>query len=121
MSKIVPKSTQSPGSQNIKANQTSNENTDSDVMFAALFGGANAGSPVEKSTADNSLMATTVSATPYDWDTTGEELNNDVMALMASVQAGRGFGQKIAGSNKPTFTRNSQIEFAHIVVECFYC
>ena len=40
MPKIVPKSMQSQSSQNIKSNQHRNENTESEVMFAALFGGA---------------------------------------------------------------------------------
>ena len=49
MSKIVPKSMQSQSSQNIKSNQYRNENTESDVMFAALFGGASGVASTEKS------------------------------------------------------------------------
>ena len=65
MPKIVPKSMQSQSSQNIKSNQHS-ENTESEVMFAALFGGASGVASTEESTIGKASMTNLMSADSGD-------------------------------------------------------
>ena len=66
MSKIVPKSIQSQSSQNFKTNQSRRENTDSDVMFATLFGGATVETSSEESLIGQASMTTIMSADSGD-------------------------------------------------------
>ena len=66
MSKIVPKSIQSQSSQNIKTNQHRNENTESDLMFAALFGGATRETSSEESLIGKASMTNLMSADSVD-------------------------------------------------------
>ena len=98
MSKIVPKSIQSQSSQNVKSNQTRNENTASDVMFAALFGSAREETSSEESLIGNASMSTLMSTDSGDENSFGEQTSDDLMALIASLHGGRGLGQKI---NRP--------------------
>ena len=66
MSKIVPKSMQSQSSQNIKSNQHRNENTESEVMFAALFGGASGEASTEESLIGKASMTNLLPADSGD-------------------------------------------------------
>ena len=95
MSKIVPKSMQSQSSQDIKTKQNRNENTESDVMFSALFGGATGETSSEDSLIGKASMTTVVSADFGDENSFDEQKNYDPMALMASLQVGHGLGQKV--------------------------
>ena len=97
MPKIVPKSMQSQNSQNIKSNQNSNENTESEVMFAALFVGASGVASTEESTIGKASMTNLMSADSGDESPFGEQTNDNLMTLMASFGGGRGLGQKIDG------------------------
>ena len=84
MPKIVPKSMQSQSSQNIKSNQHSNENTESEVMFAALFGGASGVASTEESTIGKASMTNLMSADSGDDSPFGEQTSDNLMTLMAS-------------------------------------
>ena len=97
MSKIVLKSIQSQSSQNIKSNQHRNENTESEVMFAALFGGASGEASSEESLIGNASMANLMSADSVDEGPLGEQTSDNLMTLIASLHGGRGLGQKIGG------------------------
>ena len=97
MSKIVPKSIQSQSSQNIKSNQHRNENTESEVMFAALFGGASGEASSEESLIGKASMTNLMSADSVDDSPFGEQISDNLMTLMASLHGGRGLGQKIDG------------------------
>jgi flagellar hook-length control protein FliK len=106
MSKILPKSMLSQSSQNFKSNQSRDENTETDVMFASLFGGASGESTSEEPLIGKSSMAIMMSPDSCDKDASGDEdafdeqPNDDLMALIASVQGGRSLGQKIAGHQR---------------------
>ncbi len=110
MSKIVPKSTQSQSSQNIKANQTRNENTDSDVMFAALFGGATGETSSEESLIGKTSMTTMMSADSGDENSFDEQTNDDLMLLMASLRGGSGLEQKVAGLQDDAINDGLELE-----------
>ena len=108
MSKIVPKSIQSQNSQNIKSNQSRSENTESDVMFAALFGGARGEASSEESLIGKASMATLLSADSGEENPFGEQTSDNLMTLMASLHGGRGLGQK--GSGLQSDTSNDEVE-----------
>ena len=96
MSKIVPKSMQSQSSQNMKSNKSRNENSDRDVMFAALFGGAREEQLSDKSSICKSLMGTMGLTNSGDDNSHNQQPSDDLMALNASIQGGRGVWQKTA-------------------------
>ena len=112
MSKIVPKSIQSHSSQNIKSNQHRNENTESEVMFAALFGGASGEASSEESLIGKALMANLMSANSVDEGPLGEQTSDNLMTLIASLQGGRGLGQKIGGPQSDISDAEEELEQA---------
>ena len=97
MSEIVPKSMQSQSSQTIKWNQPRNENIQTDVMFAALFGGARGETSSEASLIGKILMTTVMSADSSSENSLKEQTSDDLMAIMASLHGGRGLGQEATG------------------------
>ena len=112
MSKIVPKSMQSQSSQNIKSNQHRNENTESEVMFAALFGGASGVASSEKSLIGKASMTNLMSADSGDDSPFGEQTSENLMTLMASFHGGRGLGQKIDGLQSDVSDAELELEQA---------
>jgi flagellar hook-length control protein FliK len=116
MPKIVPKSIQSQSSQNVKSNQPRNENTESDVMFAALFGGARGETKSDESLIGKASMTTMMSAVPGEENSFDEQvsddlkISDDLMALMASVQDGRGLGQKVTGLQDDALNDGLELE-----------
>ena len=112
MSKIVPKSIQSQSAQNIKSNQHGNENTESEVMFAALFGGASGEASSEESLIGKASMANLMSANSVDEGPLGEQTSDNLMTLIASLQGGRGLGQKIGGLQSDTSDAEVELEQA---------
>ena len=60
MPKILPKSIPNPSSQNRASNQSRNENTENDVMFAAIFGDAKVETPSGESVVEKSLLVPTI-------------------------------------------------------------
>ena len=116
MSKIVPKSMQSQSSQNVKSNQPRNENTESDVMFAALFGGARGETSSEESLVGKASMTTMMSAVSGEENSFDEQISDDLkisddlMALMASLQDGRGIGQKVTGIQDDALNDGLELE-----------
>ena len=112
MSKIVPKSIQSQSSQNIKSNQHRNENTESEVMFAALFGGASGEASTEESLIGKASMANLMSANSVDEGPLGEQTSDNLMMPMASFHGGRGLGQKIDGLKSEVSDAELELEQA---------
>ena len=112
MSKIVPKSMQSQSSQNIKSNQHRNENTESEVMFAALFGGASGEASSEESLIGKASMTNLMSADSGDDSPFGEQTSDNLMTLMASFHGGRGLGQKIDGLQSEVSDAELELEQA---------
>ena len=116
MSKIVPKSMQSQSSQNVKSNQPRNENTESDVMFAALFGGARGETSSEESLIGKASMTAMMSAVSGEENSFDEQISDDLkisddlMALMASLQDGRGLGQKVTGTQDDALNDGLELE-----------
>ena len=97
MSKIVPKSIQSQSSQNIKSNQSRNENAENDAMFASLFGDASGETSSEELLIGKASMAPIMSVDSRDENSFCEQTSDDLMALMVSFHGGRGLGQKNNG------------------------
>ncbi len=106
MSKIVPKYMQSPSSQQIMPNQSTNKNADSDVMFATLFVGVKDETSTKDSSIDGSLMASDFG----DESSFGGQTNDDLMALLALLHGGRGLGQKIAGLQGDNLSDDLELE-----------
>ena len=82
MSKIVPKSMQSQSSQNIKSNQHRNENTEREVIFAALFGGATGEVSTEESLIGKASMTNLMSADSSDNSPFGGQTSDNLMTLL---------------------------------------
>ena len=114
MPKIVPKSMQSQNSQNIKSNRHSNENTESEVMFAALFVGASGVASTEESTIGKASMTNLMSADSGDDSPFDEQTSDNLMTLMASFGGGRGLGQKIDGLQSDVSDAELELEQAAI-------
>ena len=112
MPKIVPKSVQSQSSQNIKSNQHSNENTESEVMFAALFGGASGVASTEQSTICKASMTNLISADSGDDSPSDKQTSDNLMTLMASFDGGHGLGQKIDGLQSDVSDAELELEQA---------
>ena len=112
MSKIVPKSMQSQSSQNIKANQSRNKNTESDVMFAALFGGVRGEISSEGTLIGKASMTTMMSAVSGEENFFDEQISDDLMALKVSLQDGRGLGQKVTGLQDDALNDGLELEQA---------
>jgi flagellar hook-length control protein FliK len=112
MSKIVPKSMQSQSSQNIKSHQHRKENTESEVMFAALFGGASGVASTEESLIGKASMKNLMSADSDDDGPFGEQTSDNLMMPMASFHGGRGFGQKIDGLQSDVSDAELELEQA---------
>ena len=112
MSKIVPKSMQNQSSQNIKSNQHRNENTQSEVMFAALFGGASGEASTQESLIGKASMTNLMSADSLDDSLFGEQTSDNLMTLMASFHGGRGLGQKIDGLQSEVSDAELELEQA---------
>ena len=96
MSKILPKPIQSQASQDIKTNQHRNENTESDVMFSDLFGGAKGETSSDESLIGEMTMTTMMSPDSGEGNSSDEQTSDELMVLMASLQGGRGLLQKIS-------------------------
>ncbi len=116
MSKIVPKTMQSQSSQNVKSNQSRNENTESEVMFAVLFGGAAGETSSEKSLINNAplttmILADTVDEKSFDKQISDDlKINDDLKALIASLQGSRGLGQKDTGLQNHALNDELELE-----------
>ena len=77
MSKIVPKPIQSQASQDIKTNQHRNENTESDVMFSDLFGGAKGETSSEESLIGEMTMTTLMSPDSGEGNSSDEKTSDE--------------------------------------------
>ena len=97
MSKIVPKSLQSQESQVVKTNQPRKENTESEVLFAALFGGATSENSFEEPFIGEVSATAMVSADSGDANSSDEGTNDELIVLMASMNGERVPGQKVPG------------------------
>ncbi len=105
MSKILPKSMLSQSSQNTASNQSRSENTKSDVMFAELFGGAGCDLSSEETLIAKSLKGNMSREVPDDEDVAAEQPQDDLMALIASLEISPDHGKSF------TSHQDDELEF----------
>lgn len=95
MPKISPKSVLSQNSQNKASAHPKAEKTESELLFAALFGGAaNELSPKKVGLAVP-LVSGKIAASPPEQSDFEQQSNSELLTLIATVQSGRALDQKI--------------------------